>query len=150
MAAPARRTAYAQPASTATGETETRARMSATGDPECWRRVRPRTETPSSRPSYQQRRHQHRYGPQTRVNPGRQYGPHPLQATCSIGVKFCAAVPMLPAPREVCAEAVKAADPASSRAIARVRVTLRIGCSPWICGIVALNAAIRYFFVTIS
>jgi hypothetical protein len=60
------------------------------------------------------------------VNPGRQYGPHPRQATCSIGVKFCAAELMLPAPREVCASAVRAADPASSRASARVRVTLHI------------------------
>jgi hypothetical protein len=75
---------------------------------------------------YQHRRHQQWYGPHTRVNPGRQYGPHPRQATCSIGVKFCAAELMLPAPREVCASAVRAADPASSRAIARVRVTFRI------------------------
>jgi len=75
---------------------------------------------------YQHRRHQQWYGPHTRVNPGRQYGPHPRQATCSIGVKFCAAELMLPAPREVCASAVRAADPASSRAIGRVRVTFRI------------------------
>jgi hypothetical protein len=83
---------------------------------------------------YQQRRHQQRYGPHTRVNPGRQYGPHPRQATCSIGVKFCAAELMLPAPREVCASAVRAADPASNRAIARVRVTLRIVLPPEIAG----------------
>ena len=85
-----------------------------------------RPTTCRGRMRYQQRRHQHRYGPQTRVNPGRQYGPHPRQATCSIGVKFCAAELMSLAPREVCAAAVRAADPASSKAIARVRVALCI------------------------
>src|SRR6516164_10702752 len=53
------------------------------------------------------------------------------------GVKFCAAPAMLLAPREVCASAVSAADPANSNAIARVSVTSRIsfllrfaGCAP--------------------
>src|SRR5262245_2003314 len=53
-------------------------------------------------------------------------GPHPRHAAGSIGVKFCAAPTMLLAPREVCASAVSAADPANSNAIARVSVTLRI------------------------
>src|SRR5262249_31576190 len=75
---------------------------------------------------YQQGRHQHRNRPHTRTNPGRQYGPHPRHAAGSIGVKFCASPAMLLAPREVCASAVSAADPANSNAIARVSVTLRI------------------------
>jgi hypothetical protein len=79
---------------------------------------------------HQQGRHQQRHRPHTRTNPGRQYGPHPRQAACSIGVKFCAAAPTLFAPREVCASAVKTADPAKANAIARVSVTLRICFSP--------------------
>ena len=86
---------------------------------------------------YQQGRHQHRNRPHTRTNPGRQYGPHPRHAAGSIGVKFCAAPAMLLAPREVCASAVSAANPANSNAIARVSETLRIsfhlrfaGCAP--------------------
>src|SRR5262249_52232945 len=73
----------------------------------------------------------------TRGHPGRQYGPHPRHAAGSIGVKFCAAPAMSLAPREVCASAVSAADPANSNAIARVSETLRIsfllrfaGCAP--------------------
>ena len=79
---------------------------------------------------HQQGRHQQRHRPHTRTKPGRQYGPHPRQAACSIGVKFCAAAPTLFAPREVCASAVKTADPAKANAIARASVTLRICFSP--------------------
>src|SRR5262249_55877811 len=67
--------------------------------------------------------------------------PHPRHAAGSIGVKFCAAPAMLLAPREVCASAVSAADPANSNAIARVSETLRISlllrfsgmCPTWQC-----------------
>src|SRR5262245_55771215 len=101
------------------------------------------TNRAMTRPPGQPRRshvryqYQHRNRPHTRTNPGRQYGPHPRHAAGSIGVKFCAAPAMLLAPREVCASAVSAADPANSNAIARVSETLRIsfllrfaGCDP--------------------
>src|SRR5262249_17075108 len=88
--------------------------------------TRPPRRPRRSHVRYQQGRHQHRNRPHTRTNPGRQYGPHPRHAAGSIGVKFCAAPAMLLAPREVCASAVKTADPANSNAIARVSVTLRI------------------------
>src|SRR5919204_4436392 len=46
-----------------------------------------------------------------------------------MGVKFCTAPAMLLAPREVCASAVNAADPANASASARVSVILRIDFS---------------------
>src|SRR5262249_1781411 len=100
-----------------------------------------------SRRPHQQGRHQQRHRPHTRTNPGRQYGPHPRQAACSIGVKFCAAAPTLFAPREVCASAVKTADPAPANAIARVSVTLRICFSPLVaarCPLALLETASSY------
>src|SRR5262249_40117354 len=53
--------------------------------------------------------------------------PHPRQAAGWSGVKFCASVAMLLAPRVVCASVVTTADPAKASPIARASATLRIG-----------------------
>ena len=69
---------------------------------------------------YQQGRHQQRQRLQARTNPGPQLGPQPRQAARWIGVKFCAAVLMSAAPRNVCACACNANDPTSIAAVAAI------------------------------
>src|SRR5262249_46619521 len=102
---------------------------------------RPPGRPPPSHVPYPPGRHPHRDPPPTPTNPGRQYGPHPRHASGSIGVKFCAAPAMLLAPREVCASAVSAADPANSNAIARMSETLRISFLPRFAGCAPLGSA---------